>query len=282
MSFVVYRVESRRLKTPTSIPWAEQAPAVAVPYPSYLEKIAIRRDPLKRNVLDVELNVFPSAPVDSSTFLPAWFNQKENRSNFDTRRLDPTQLDEYPVFVDSSTFLPAWLSKAANQVEFDINKQETPELNEYPVTPVDASAFMPAWLLKPANQSSFDITRQEDPELNEYPFDPAFLSGFYPGSALAKANKVWFRRKHQEVQEFNLWPATPPTPEQPLTAFLLKKANILEPQIRILQLIEPLFVESIVPPVIIRHCLVNGLSIFAVARGPVQIKPVASGDVEIC
>lgn len=167
MSFVVYRVESRRLKTPTAIPWAESI--VAVPYPSYLEKIAIRRDPLKRNVQNVELNVFPSAPEDSSTFLPAWFSQKENRSTFNIRRLDTPQLDEYPFFVDSSTFLPAWLFKAANQ-------------------------------------SSFNVSRQE-------------------------------------IQEFDLWPATPPVPEQPLTAFLLKKANIKAPQIRKLQLIEPLFVE---------------------------------------
>lgn len=213
MSFVVYRVESRRLKTVTAIPWAEPAPVVAVPYPSYLGKVAIRRDPLKREIQSVELNVFPPTPVDSSTFLPAWFDQKGNRSKFDRIRLD------------------------------------TPELDRYPATPVDSSAFLPAWMLKAANQTNFDRQKQDLPELNVYPVtDPGLLSGFYPGSALAEANKVWFRRKHQETPEFDLWPATPPVPEQPLTSFLLKEAFIKPPQVRELQITPQIFVDAAQPP----------------------------------
>lgn len=213
MSFIVYWVPRRRLKTVVAIPWAEPfvPPVVGSPYPSFLSPPFFRIDRVVTLLRVPELNVYPETPPNPANFLPAWFHTRENKTDFKQNNLGNLPLDTYPETPpDSSTFYTAWLLKESIQSEFTIENQTIPEHNVYPI---GASKFYPAWLRKDSHRITFDRKHLRALVLDEYPeTDPFFTSGFYPGSRLASSFITKNTVKHQVVQPFDDWPFVPPPP----------------------------------------------------------------------
>jgi hypothetical protein len=125
--------------------------------------------------------LFVAAAVPAAPY-PSYLEPKAfRRKELNRRILSTPENDEYPV--NATNLPPAWELKTSNRSAFDQANQLV-ELNVYPVSAVDATNLPPAWALKAANQSQHNV-KLLTPDHNDS------------------------------------YPATPPIPDQPLTAFMM-------------------------------------------------------------
>lgn len=211
--FVVYEVASRRLQRVVGIPWAEPAPVVAVPYPSFLAPKSFRHDGLnrKRTRLDPpELNVYPETPPEAATFYPGWVAKAANESRYSARLQLLPQLDRFPVVVAEQP-LTAFLAPK----QFNIAQKRTLltplELDEYPETPVIPDQPMTAFLAPKQFKAEQRRELLQPLELDSYP--PPIV----PEQPLTAFLEPELFRRHQVRQErrispLDVYPVTPDAP----------------------------------------------------------------------
>ena len=199
-----YEIASRRLKNVVAIPWAEPAPAVAVPYPSFLAPIHLRHKGLNRTLQDVELNQYTETPAGYY-----------------------------------SGYYPGSSLAESNLISFNVNRQDLPQLDQFTPTPSGYySGFFPGSAIAESNHIEYTVKLQQLPELDQYTETPAgYYSGYYPGSEIAQVNRSDHNFSLRNVQELDSYP-TAPVPEQPFTAYLATPYTIRQEQRSRLSLLE--------------------------------------------
>tara|TARA_R110002126_G_scaffold1757_7_gene10581 strand:- start:109 stop:987 length:879 start_codon:yes stop_codon:yes gene_type:complete len=199
-----HEIASRRLKTVVAIPWAEPAPAVAVPYPSFLSPVNLKRKKLIRTIQSVELNQYTDTPIGYYS-------------------------GHYP----GSTLAES------NLISFNVKRQDLPALDQFTATPAGYySGFFPGSSIAESNHIEYTVKLQQLPELDQYTETPSgYYSGYYPGSEISKVNRSNHNFSLRTVQELDSYPVTP-VPEQPFTAYLATPYTIRQEQRSRLSLLE--------------------------------------------
>lgn len=227
----LYEVASRKHKSVVAIPWAEPAAVVAVPFPSYLEPIKLKRRATKRHLLTLELNFYPAPAVESGYF-PGSIRAGSNRISFDVTRQELPELNQYPETPAGfqAGFYPGSALAKSLKSDYKVKLQTVPQLDTYPATPVPEQPFT-AYLAQPY------FIRQEQrkaltlPELNEYP-QPVLSAAVLP--ALFKVD-ILFRRDLGRVLRIaipvpGLAPAPEPIPESAFRMVLEARDTRMEIQ----------------------------------------------------
>jgi hypothetical protein len=111
-------------------------------------------------------------------------------------------------------YFPGSKAVTESRSSFDIKRQELPEFNAWPVEVTEVPVT--AWLTQ--FEPTKNLTNRRIPEVLEKPWTPNY--GFYPAFKERPANQSVFDIRSLEVPEHLVYPATPPVPEQPLTAFI--------------------------------------------------------------
>ena len=171
MEFVTNEVESRKLRSPTPIPWASFSQPTGQGYPAWLEPKRLFSSGLNRKFQLIELNEYPSASVD-----PVYPSYLEPRKFFNkglNRKLQLVELDSFPETPAGflSGFYPGSALAKSNRITFKNNLLSPLEIDTYPLAPAPEQPLT-AFMLPVQYRRHKRSALQKILEINSYPETP--------------------------------------------------------------------------------------------------------------